>query len=65
MRHKIVIIGSGFGGIGMGIGLRKAGFDDFVILEKATELGGTWRGQPVPGLRLRRAVAASTRSHTS
>ena len=37
VRHKIIIIGSGFGGIGMGIGLRKAGFDDFVILEKATE----------------------------
>ena len=30
-RHKIVIIGSGFGGIGMGIALRKAGFDDFVM----------------------------------
>jgi cation diffusion facilitator CzcD-associated flavoprotein CzcO len=29
--HKIVIIGSGFGGIGMGIALRKAGFDDFVM----------------------------------
>ena len=40
MRHKIVIIGSGFGGIGMGIGPRKAGFDGFVILEKATKLGG-------------------------
>ncbi|MGA9829809.1 MAG: NAD(P)/FAD-dependent oxidoreductase, partial [Trebonia sp.] len=49
MRHKIVIIGSGFGGIGMGIGLRKAGFDDFVILEKATELGGTWRDNRYPG----------------
>ena len=49
MRHKIVIIGSGFGGIGMGIGLRKAGFDDFVILEKAAELGGTWRDNRYPG----------------
>jgi cation diffusion facilitator CzcD-associated flavoprotein CzcO len=48
-RHKIVIIGSGFGGIGMGIGLRKAGFDDFVILEKATDLGGTWRDNRYPG----------------
>jgi len=48
-RHKIVIIGSGFGGIGMGIGLRKAGFDDFVILEKAADLGGTWRDNRYPG----------------
>ena len=48
-RHKIVIIGSGFGGIGMGIGLRKTGFDDFVILEKATDLGGTWRDNRYPG----------------
>lgn len=49
MRRKIVIIGSGFGGIGMGIGLRKAGFDDFVILEKAAKLGGTWRDNRYPG----------------
>jgi cation diffusion facilitator CzcD-associated flavoprotein CzcO len=48
-RHKIVIIGSGFGGIGMGIALRKAGFDDFVILEKAADLGGTWRDNRYPG----------------
>jgi cation diffusion facilitator CzcD-associated flavoprotein CzcO len=48
-RHKIVIIGSGFGGIGMGIALRKAGFDDFVILEKDADLGGTWRDNRYPG----------------
>jgi cation diffusion facilitator CzcD-associated flavoprotein CzcO len=48
-RHKIVIIGSGFGGIGMGIALRKAGFDDFVILEKAADLGGAWRDNQYPG----------------
>jgi len=46
---KILIIGAGFGGIGMGIGLRKAGFDDFVILEKAADLGGTWRDNRYPG----------------
>jgi cation diffusion facilitator CzcD-associated flavoprotein CzcO len=46
---KIIIIGSGFGGIGMGIALRKAGFDDFVILEKASDLGGTWRDNRYPG----------------
>ena len=48
-QSKIVIIGSGFGGIGMAIALRKAGFRDFVILEKASDLGGTWRDNRYPG----------------
>jgi len=47
--HKIVIIGSGFSGIGMGIALRRAGFTDFVILEKGADLGGTWRDNRYPG----------------
>jgi len=47
--RAVVIIGSGFGGIGMGIALRKAGIDDFVILEKAADLGGTWRDNQYPG----------------
>jgi cation diffusion facilitator CzcD-associated flavoprotein CzcO len=45
----IVIIGAGFGGIGMGIALKKAGFGDFVILEKSDELGGTWYDNQYPG----------------
>jgi cation diffusion facilitator CzcD-associated flavoprotein CzcO len=49
VQTKIVIIGSGFGGIGMGIALKKAGFSDFVILEKGTDLGGTWRDNRYPG----------------
>ncbi len=49
MHAKIVIIGSGFAGIGMGIALREAGFRDFVILEKASDLGGTWRDNQYPG----------------
>jgi cation diffusion facilitator CzcD-associated flavoprotein CzcO len=48
-QHKIVIIGSGFSGIGMGIALKKAGFSDFVILEKGAGLGGTWRDNQYPG----------------
>jgi len=34
-----VIIGAGFGGIGMAIALKKAGFGDFVLLEKSDDLG--------------------------
>jgi cation diffusion facilitator CzcD-associated flavoprotein CzcO len=45
----IVIIGAGFGGIGMAIALRRAGFDDFVILEKSDDLGGTWYDNQYPG----------------
>ncbi|HLI38780.1 MAG TPA: NAD(P)/FAD-dependent oxidoreductase [Streptosporangiaceae bacterium] len=48
-QHKIVIVGSGFSGLGMGIGLLRAGFGDFVILEKAAGLGGTWRDNRYPG----------------
>ena len=45
----IVIVGAGFGGIGMGIALKKAGFHDFLILDKGDELGGTWRDNQYPG----------------
>ncbi|MFI0407514.1 flavin-containing monooxygenase [Actinomadura sp. 3N508] len=49
MAHSVVIIGSGFGGIGMAIRLRRAGIRDVVILEKAADLGGTWRDNTYPG----------------
>ena len=45
----IVIVGAGFGGIGMGIALKKAGYNDFVILDKARDLGVTWRDNQYPG----------------
>ena len=48
-RHEVVIVGSGFAGIGMAIQLRRAGVTDFVILEKADEIGGTWRDNTYPG----------------
>ncbi|MCW2673463.1 MAG: FAD-dependent pyridine nucleotide-disulfide oxidoreductase [Frankiales bacterium] len=46
---RIVIVGSGFAGIGMGVRLKQAGIDDFVILERASEVGGTWRDNTYPG----------------
>ena len=47
--RRIVIIGAGFSGIGMAIRLRASGIDDFVILERANDLGGTWRDNQYPG----------------
>lgn len=44
-----LIIGTGFGGLGMAIALRKAGLDDFVLLEKQHDVGGVWRDNSYPG----------------
>lgn len=41
--YETIIIGTGFGGLGMAHDLKKADRDDFLILEKASDLGGTWR----------------------
>ena len=46
---RVAIIGAGLGGIGAGIRLRKAGVTNFVILERAAAVGGTWRDNTYPG----------------
>ncbi|RBY85532.1 NAD(P)/FAD-dependent oxidoreductase [Blastococcus sp. TF02A-30] len=46
---KIAIIGSGFAGIGMAVALRERGEQDFVLLERAADVGGTWRDNTYPG----------------
>ncbi|MBX7223922.1 MAG: NAD(P)/FAD-dependent oxidoreductase [Blastocatellia bacterium] len=46
---QIVIIGSGFSGLGAAIRLKQAGFEDMVIFEKASGLGGTWWANTYPG----------------
>jgi cation diffusion facilitator CzcD-associated flavoprotein CzcO len=46
---EIAILGAGFAGLCMGIALQRAGQHDFVILERATEVGGTWRDNHYPG----------------
>jgi cation diffusion facilitator CzcD-associated flavoprotein CzcO len=47
--HEIVIAGAGFAGLGMAMALKRAGIDDFVVLERASDLGGTWRDNTYPG----------------
>jgi cation diffusion facilitator CzcD-associated flavoprotein CzcO len=46
---RIAIVGAGHSGICMGMQLKRAGIDDFVILEKSATLGGTWRDNTYPG----------------
>ena len=48
-KFQVVIIGAGFAGIGAAIKLQQAGFTDFVVLEKADEIGGVWRANTYPG----------------
>jgi cation diffusion facilitator CzcD-associated flavoprotein CzcO len=47
--HRVVIVGAGSGGLCMGMQLRKAEMDDFVILEKGNGVGGTWYHNSYPG----------------
>lgn len=46
---RIAIIGSGFGGLGTAIRLKQQGIEDFIILERAGEVGGVWRDNNYPG----------------
>jgi cyclohexanone monooxygenase len=48
-KTQIAIIGGGFGGIAMAIRLLQSNIQDFVILEKASDFGGTWRENRYPG----------------
>ena len=48
---SFLIIGAGFGGLGAAIKLRQAGYADFVIVERADDVGGTWRDNTYPGCR--------------
>mgnify|MGYP001570123449 CR=1 FL=1 len=45
----IAIIGTGFGGLGLAIKLKKAGFNNFTLFEKASDVGGVWRDNTYPG----------------
>ena len=46
---RVAVIGSGFGGLGAAVRLRREGITDFVILERADAVGGTWRDNSYPG----------------
>jgi cation diffusion facilitator CzcD-associated flavoprotein CzcO len=47
--YDVVIIGAGFAGLCMAIQLKQSGRDDFVVLERGADVGGTWRDNHYPG----------------
>jgi cation diffusion facilitator CzcD-associated flavoprotein CzcO len=46
---RVAVVGSGFGGLGAAVRLRREGITDFVVLERADSVGGTWRDNSYPG----------------
>ena len=46
----VVVVGAGFGGIGAAIQLKRLGYDNFAILDREADLGGTWHVNRYPGL---------------
>ena len=47
--HRVVVIGAGFAGVGLGVRLRREGIEDFVICERHDSVGGTWFEHTYPG----------------
>jgi cation diffusion facilitator CzcD-associated flavoprotein CzcO len=47
--YRVVVVGAGFSGLCMAIRLLQEGITDFVVLERADEVGGTWRDNTYPG----------------
>lgn len=48
--YEIVVIGAGPSGIGAGVKLRQQELTDFLILERTTDVGGSWRDNDYPGI---------------
>src|SRR5437762_2147533 len=46
---EIAIVGAGFSGIAMAVELKRSGREDFVLLERGHDVGGTWRDNSYPG----------------
>src|SRR5690554_3475838 len=46
---QVLIIGSGFSGLGMAVALKREGKRNFLLLERANDVDGTWRDNTYPG----------------
>jgi cation diffusion facilitator CzcD-associated flavoprotein CzcO len=49
-RTDVAIVGAGLAGLGLAARLRQTGHDSFVVLDRADEVGGTWRANTYPGV---------------
>ncbi|GAB3878921.1 flavin-containing monooxygenase [Terrabacter terrigena] len=50
MKVRVAIVGAGFAGLGAALRLKAEGEDSFVIIERASAVGGTWRDNTYPGV---------------
>ena len=62
MTYQAIIVGTGFGGMGAAIQLKRLGIDDFVMLDREDDLGGTWHVNRYPGLAV--DIASVTYSYS-
>ena len=46
---RLLVVGAGFGGLGMAVRLQQRGLRDFLVVEKGHDVGGTWRDNTYPG----------------
>lgn len=46
---RVLVIGAGFGGLGLAIKLEERGVRDFLVVERGSDVGGTWRDNTYPG----------------
>ncbi|MCW2846797.1 MAG: NAD(P)/FAD-dependent oxidoreductase [Marmoricola sp.] len=48
-RVRTLVVGAGFAGLGTAIKLDENGFTDFLVVDKGSSVGGTWRDNTYPG----------------
>src|ERR1700741_4762441 len=46
---SVAVVGGGFGGVGTAAMLRRAGYHDVTVFERAGRLGGVWHYNTYPG----------------
>ena len=61
-QYQALIIGTGFGGMGAAIQLKRLGIENFVMLDRNDDLGGTWHVNHYPGLAV--DIASMTYSYS-
>jgi cation diffusion facilitator CzcD-associated flavoprotein CzcO len=48
-RPSVAVVGGGFGGVGAAAMLRREGYEDVTVFEKAERVGGVWHHNTYPG----------------